>query len=60
MTDQTKNIETLQTDVNEIARDLADLKNETSETLKKNKAEAAAEKIKTAKEEITKKLEALK
>ena len=60
MTDQTKNIETLQTDVNEIARDLADLKNETSETLKKNKAEAAADKLKTTKEEITKKLEVLK
>ncbi len=60
MTNQTTNIETFQTEVNEIAKDLADLKNETSETLKKNKAEAAADKLKTTKEEITKKIEALK
>ena len=54
------NIETLQTQVDQVAKDLADLKKLTDETLKQTKAEAAADKVKTAKEEINKKIEALK
>lgn len=54
------NIETLQTQVDQVAKDLADLKKLTDETLKQTKTEAAAEKVKTAKEEINKKIEALK
>jgi len=42
MTDQTKNVEALQTDVDQVAADLAEAKKQTDETLKKSKAEAAA------------------
>lgn len=56
----TNNIETLQSQVDQVKTDLDILKTETNEALKKSKAEAAADKVKNAKEEITKKLEALK
>lgn len=66
MTDQNKNVETLQTDVDQVAADLIETKKLTNETLKKSKVEAAAikaevaaNKVKTAKEDATKKLEAL-
>ncbi len=66
MTDKSKSVETLQTDVDKIAADLVEAKKLTDETLKKSKAEAAAIKaevianeVKTAKEEANKKLEAL-
>lgn len=53
-------IETLQTQVDQVKIDLDILKEETSESLKKSKAEAAADKLKSTKEEISKKIEALK
>lgn len=56
----TTTIETLQKDVDLIATDLADLKKLTDEKLKETKAEAAADKVKTVKETINKKIEALK
>lgn len=60
MTPTTNNVETLQTQVDQVAKDLADLKKLTDESLKQTKAEAAADKLKTAKEAINKKIEALK
>lgn len=56
----TNSIETLQQQVNQVKTDLEALKIETNEAFKKTKAEAAADKVKNAKEEITKKLEALR
>lgn len=60
MTPTTNNVETLQTQVDQVAKDLADLKKLTDESLKHTKAEAAADKLKTTKEAINKKIEALK
>ena len=66
MTPINKNVETLQTEVNQVAADLVEAKKQTDETLKRTKAEAAAlkvettlDKVNTAKEEANKKLKAL-
>ena len=66
MTPTNKNVETLQTEVNQVAADLVEAKKQTNETVKKTKAEAAAlkaettlDKVKTAKEDANKKLKAL-
>lgn len=59
MTNQDTSIETLQTQVRQVTIDIDAVKSETSDTLKKLKAEAAVNKIKSTKEEITKKLEVL-
>lgn len=56
----TNNVEILQTQVDQVAKDLLDLKKLTDETLKETKAEAAADKLKSTKEAINKKLEVLK
>lgn len=53
------NIEALKKQVDEVKIDLNSLKNETNESLKKTKAEVAAEKIEKTKGEINKKLEEL-
>ncbi len=66
MTDQTKSVETLQTDVDQVAVALAEAKKLEDETLKKTKAETALLKvestktaIETAKDEASKKLKTL-
>lgn len=66
MVAQNKNVETLQTEVNQVAADLVEAKKQTDEMLKKTKAEAAAlktettlDEVKTAKEDANKKLKAL-
>lgn len=59
MINQDTSIETLQTQVRQVTIDIDAVKSETSDTLKKLKAEAAVNKIKSTKEEITKKLEVL-
>lgn len=63
----TNNLETLQSDVNQVAAELVEVKKLEDEALKKSKAEAAALKAETllsqvvvAKEEASKKLETLK
>lgn len=60
MTSPNNTIEILHQQVDQVKIDLENLKTETSESLKKSKAEAAADKLKNTKEEITKKLDALK
>jgi len=60
MINQDTSIEDLQTQVDQVKKDLDALKTETAEDQKKVKAEAAADKVKTTKEEITKKIEALR
>ncbi len=67
MVDQTKSVETLQTEVNQIATDLAEVKKLTDEMLRQSKAEEAvlraetvAKQVENAKAEATKKLDALK
>ncbi|MEI7558371.1 MAG: hypothetical protein WCJ45_06280 [bacterium] len=54
------NIEILKAQVDQVKTDLDLLKTETNEASRKSKAELAADKVKNAKEEITKRLEALK
>jgi len=55
-----KSIETLQQDVNQVKIDLDSLKKLTDESIKQNKAKEAAEKVKSTKESINKKLDELK
>ncbi|MCX6823655.1 MAG: hypothetical protein NT085_00815 [candidate division SR1 bacterium] len=56
----TTGIDELQTQVDQVSTDLASLKTETNETIKKTKIEEAAVKVKTTKELITKEIDALK
>ncbi len=60
MSNQNNSIETLQQDVDQVKTDLDLLKTETDELIKQNKVQAAAEKVKTTKEAINKKLNELK
>jgi len=60
MSDPIKSVEILQSEVDQVKTDLDDLKTEANEKTKKDKTEAAAKKMKTTKEEINKKIEALK
>ena len=54
------NVQKLETQVSQVATDLASLKTETNETIKKTKIEEAAAKVKLTKEAITKEIAALK
>ncbi|MEI6672136.1 MAG: hypothetical protein WCL02_01955 [bacterium] len=60
MVDQNKSIETLKTQVDQVGTDIESLKTETSEELKKAKAEIIEKNALTAKQEIAQKLETLK
>ncbi len=60
MTPTGKNVEALQTQVDQVKAALDVLKNETNEALKKAKIEEAAVKVKATKEAITKEIVALK
>ena len=60
MSDSGKSIENLQQEVNQVKIDLDSLKKLTDESIKQNKAKEAAEKVKSTKESINKKLDELK
>lgn len=60
MTLADQNVETLQTEVDQVKRDLDALKKETDETTKKNKAETLEKGVSSTKEKINKKIDELK
>jgi hypothetical protein len=60
MTEQMNNIESLQTEVNQVKTDLDLLKAETNETIKQTKAESLEQDVSATKEKIKKELDILK